>query len=256
MTAHGYIPPVDDAERLFVRRVKELAGAAERSGAPRQTAFLSDRQQALATAALSAVGCTAYHFDGGYPEAERKILCLHGDAGEKAAPQFVCLQIEAIGDCRALTHRDYLGAILALGVKRECVGDLVLCDTGAYGFFLQSVAPLVQEELMQVGSRPVHICEAQAQQLPGPQQRPLRQVSIASLRLDALLAAMLHTSRADAADLIKSGAVEINHVPTASVHAEIFAGDTFSVRRHGKYHLSEIGAQSRKGRVFVSYFEY
>ena len=65
--ARGYIPPVDDEERLFVRRVKELAQAVRSTGAPRTTAFLSDRQQVLARAALSSVDFAEYHFDGGHP---------------------------------------------------------------------------------------------------------------------------------------------------------------------------------------------
>lgn len=254
--ARGYIPPVDDGERLFFRRIKELAGAAQSSGAPRQTAFLSDRQQVLACAALSAAGCADYHFDGGYSEAERKILCLHGDAGKDAAPRFGCLFLEAMGEHGALTHRDYLGALLSLGVKRECVGDIVTCDAGAYVFLLDTVAPLVREELCRVGRCSVRVRGAQAGELPQQSQRPLCKVSIASLRLDALLAAMLHISRADAAGLVKSGAVEINHVPTASIHAEVYENDTFSIRGYGKYHLGEIGSQSRKGRIFVSYYEY
>ena len=241
---------------MFVRRVRELAGAAQSSGAPRQTSFLNDRQQALASAALSAVGCAEYHFDGGYPEAERKILCLHGDAEKNAAPRFSCLFLETMGEHTALTHRDYLGALLSLGIKRECVGDILTCDTGAYVFLLDTVAPLLREELCRVGRSSVRVRAAKAEELPKRAERPLRRVSIASLRLDALLAAMLHISRADAAGLVKSGAVEINHVPTTSIHAEVYENDTFSIRGYGKYHLSEIGAQSRKGRIFVSYFEY
>ena len=254
--ARGYIPPVDDGERLFVRRVKELAGAAQCSGVPRQTAFLSDRQQVLACAALSAAGCTDYHFDGGYPEAERKILCLHGDADKSGAPRFGCLFLEAMGEHDALTHRDYLGALLSLGIKRECLGDILTSGSGAYVFLLDTARPLVREELCRVGRCTVRVRETQAEELPQQIQRPLHKVSIASLRLDALLAAMLHISRADAAGLVKSGAVEINHVPTASIHAEVYENDTFSIRGYGKYHLSEIGAQSRKGRIFVSYYEY
>lgn len=254
--ARGYLPPVDDEEKLFFRRVKELADGARRSGVPRRTAFLSDRQQALAYAALCAAGCDGYHFDGGYPEAERKILFLHGDRGKSDAPPFGCLFVEAMGRQGALTHRDYLGAFLALGVKRECIGDILPCEAGAYVFLLDTVSPLLREELSSVGRCTVRVREARADELPVQEQRPLRRASVASLRLDALLAAMLHVSRAEAAGLVRSGAVEINHVPTASVHAEVYEDDTFSIRGFGKYHLSEIGSQSRKGRIFVSYFEY
>ena len=254
--ARGYLPPANDEEKLFFRRVKELAYAAQSSGMPRHTAFLSDRQQVLARAALSSAGCADYHFDGGYPEAERAILCLHGDAPKTGAPQFGCLLVEATERHNALTHRDYLGAFLSLGIKRECIGDILPCSAGAYVFLLDTVVPLLCEELCRVGRCAVRVRRAQAQELPAQTQRPLRKASIASLRLDALLAAMLHISRADAAGLVKSGAVEINHVLAESLHAEVYENDMFSIRGFGKYHLSEIGPQSRKGRIFFFFFEY
>lgn len=253
--ARGYVPPVNEEERLFVRRVKELAYAVQGTGAPRKTAFLSDRQQTLASAALSSAGFSNYHFDGGYPEAERKLLYLHGARGAGEAPP-LCLLLRAEDGQAAPAHRDYLGALLALGVKRECVGDIVPCEGGAYVFLLATIAPLVREELRRAGRSAVRVFDARPEELPRQRERAPRTATVASLRLDAVLAAMLHISRSDAAGLIKSGAVEINHVPTASIHAEVYAGDTFSVRGYGKYHLSEIGSQSRKGRTFVSYFEY
>ena len=180
--ARGYLPPANDEEKLFFRRVKELAYAAQSSGMPRHTAFLSDRQQVLARAALSSAGCADYHFDGGYPEAERAILCLHGDAPKTGAPQFGCLLVEATERHNALTHRDYLGAFLSLGIKRECIGDILPCSAGAYVFLLDTVVPLLCEELCRVGRCAVRVRRAQAQELPAQTQRPLRKASIASLR--------------------------------------------------------------------------
>lgn len=70
----GYIPPADDDERLFVRRLGDLVQAVRQRGMSRSTPFLSDRQQELARAALAGLGFEGYAFDGGYPDAERRIL--------------------------------------------------------------------------------------------------------------------------------------------------------------------------------------
>ena len=90
-----------------------------------------------------------------------------------------------------------------------------------------------------------------------PAGKSARQTAtVASLRLDAVLAAMLHISRGDAVQLVKSGMVEVNHVSTVSAHYEVFENDVFSIRGRGKYKLCGVGAKSRKGRTFVSYIEY
>lgn len=251
----GYIPPADDDERLFVRRIVDLAQAVQSRGVSRATAFLSDRQQELARAALSGIGFDAYVFDGGYPDAERRILCLQGEYGDDALPA-VCLFAELVHADAVPTHRDYLGALMALGVKRECIGDILPCETGAYFFVLSRVAPLVCEELSGVGRCSVRVRAAQAQELPGQADRPVHTATVPSLRLDALLAVMLHISRGEAAQLVKSGMVEVNHVATSSAHYEVYENDVFSIRGRGKYRLCAVGAQSRKGRTFVSYIEY
>ena len=87
-------------------------------------------------------------------------------------------------------------------------------------------------------------------------QRQMRTASVASLRLDAVLAAMMQVSRAQAVQCIRSGAVAINHMPVQSAHADVFENDVFSVRGYGKYKLCTVDGKSRKGRTIVSYFQY
>ena len=168
----------------------------------------------------------------------------------------VCLFAQTLRADRALTHRDYLGALMSLGIRRECIGDILLSEDGAYLFVLDTVAPLVCDELSSVGRCSVCVRAGRAEELPGREERPAQTATVASLRLDAVLAAMLHISRGDAVQLVKSGMVEVNHVSTVSAHYEVFENDVFSIRGRGKYKLCGVGAKSRKGRTFVSYIEY
>ena len=139
----GYIPPADDDERLFVRRLGDLVQVVRQRGTSRSTPFLSDRQQELARAALAGLGFEGYAFDGGYPDAERRILRLFGEYGAQEPLPAVCLFAQTLRADRALTHRDYLGALMSLGIRRECIGDILLSEDGAYLFVLDTVAPLV-----------------------------------------------------------------------------------------------------------------
>ena len=248
----GYIPPADDDERLFVRRLGDLVQVVRQRGTSRSTPFLSDRQQELARAALAGLGFEGYAFDGGYPDAERRILRLFGEYGAQEPLPAVCLFAQTLRADRALTHRDYLGALMSLGIRRECIGDILLSEDGAYLFVLDTVAPLVCDELSSVGRCSVCVRAGRAEELPGREERPAQTATVASLRLDAVLAAMLHISRGDAVQLVKSGMVEVNHVSTVSAHYEVFENDVFSIRGRGKYKLCGVGAKSRKGRTMES----
>jgi len=256
LSQRGYIPPQNDDERMLVRRIGELARAVRARGGARHTSFLNDREQELARAALSPLSFEQYVLDGGYPQAERCVLCLY-EGQPPEDPLVECLRIEIPHAENPLTHRDYLGALLSLGIKRECIGDILPCEGGAYVFALPRIAPLLMEDLVSVGRYAARVCAAadgsKLPPLPSPEEKT---ATVASLRLDAVLAAMLHVSRADAVRLIQGGAVEINHVPTASPHSEVYENDKFSIRGYGKYRLCGIGALSRKGRTFVSYLEY
>lgn len=251
----GYIPPQNDEEKLLMKRVTEWVHQLEYSDRPRCTSFLSDREQALAVSALQKCKWTEYVFSGGYDAAERKLLCIY--SGEKPEEPFParCLNIEVLQKDKTLSHRDYLGALLSLGIKRECVGDILVTEDGAQCFVLEKQSGLVLEELLSVGRCHVHVSYAQTESVSAPAGREFT-VSLASMRLDALLAEMIHTSRSNAVQLIRGGAVEINHIPSTKPHEPVYEGDTFSVRGYGKFRLQKIGEQSRKGRTFVSYLQY
>ena len=162
----GYIPPADDDERLFVRRLGDLVQAVRQRGTSRSTPFLSDRQQELARAALAGLGFEGYAFDGGYPDAERRILRLFGEYGAQEPLPAVCLFAQTLRADRALTHRDYLGALMSLGIRRECIGDILLSEDGTYLFVLDTVAPLVCDELSSVGRCSVCVRAGRAEELP------------------------------------------------------------------------------------------
>lgn len=256
--ARGYVPPANEEEKLLQRRVADLCRAAQYGQALRLSGFLSDREQELARAALSAFEGYA-RFWGGFEGAGRQILALCMDH-EPEVEEFgiLCLRVEPQFPDRPLTHRDYLGSLMGLGIKREGVGDIsVLPEGGALVYARQPAARLIEQELSSVGRSTVRVAQVQeAAPSPGQEQPEERAATVPSLRLDAVLAVMLHVGRSAAVQLIKSGAISVNHIATSSAHYEVFENDTFRVRGYGKYKLCKAGAQSKKGRIIISYCQY
>lgn len=258
-TQRGFIPPRNDREKLVMRRAEDLCRIAGNRGICRYSGFLSDREQDLAQAALNRMDWTEYSFEGGYSEAERKLLCIQ-PAGAFGEPPLCCVKIEcaAVGSA-AVSHKDYLGSILGLGLERDRIGDIIPYSEpvqGAYVFCLESAADMICSQLCSVGRVSVSAEYFEGELPQQSSSRELQTATVSSLRADAVIAAMLHCGRGKAAQLLSGGAVEINHIETSSAHAPVYEGDVFTIRGTGRFKLVSLGGKSRKDRIFIEYFKY
>lgn len=252
----GYIPPQNDEEQLFVKRIKELSSISFNKEIARATPFLTDRQQALAQTVITGFK-GEYLFEGGHEQTERKLLCF-GETAQEAKARIKCLLVAPRSNEHTLTHRDFLGAFLSLFVKREAIGDILFTNNGdAVVFVLSQMADVVLNELTTVGNQNVSVTEIDINDVClAVSSVTIQKATLASLRLDAILAAMLHISRSDAQKLITQGLVMVNHISTSQTHYEIQENDVFTIKNHGKYKLCSIGGKSRKDRVFIEYQKY
>ena len=259
----GFVPARTDEERFLMRHVEDLARAAEGRGIARYSGFLSDREQDLARAALNRADVpeSDHHFAGGWPE--RAEAALPGAGGCYPASPLCCVKLT----CRTLSgavlpsHKDYLGSLMGLELRREALGDIVLpADTPgtAYVFALETAGELICRELLQVGRTEVTTTLLSLDEVPEfPQaERKTQTATVSSLRLDAVLAAMLHCSRGQACEWIAAGRVEINHLPAESAHAPVYEGDVFTVRGKGRFGLTALPGKSKKDRSIIEFFQY
>ena len=259
----GFIPARTDEERFLMRHIEDLAHTAFSRGIARYSAFLSDREQDLARAALGRADVEdGFRFEGGWPDAERKVLCLEPEGSYGEAP-ICCVRLQ----CRALpgaalpAHKDYLGSLMGLALKREALGDIVLPEDRpgtAYVFALEPAAQLICRELFQAGHTELTTALLPLEEVPQfPQaEREVRSATVSSLRLDAVLAAMLRCSRGQAAELITAGRVEINHLPADKPHAPVYEDDVFTVRGKGRFRLTALPGKSKKDRSIIEFFQY
>ena len=244
-------------EQVFLRRLDDFA-AAGASGQTRFTAFLTERGQQLAEGHARRVGVENVHFFGGYGPAVRRMCGFFPP--ERAQADYAVFPISAVTARYAAGfspgHRDFLGALLALGITRESIGD-ILPGPGRCTFFLmKTIAPMVCDELVKVGRTGVSCIEGYDENtLPEPAFEQLNG-TVSSPRLDSLIRLVLGVSREKSAQLIVLGLVTRNDRVASAVSEHFAPGDRISVRGCGKYIVDGIGAPTRKGRLPVSLRKY
>ena len=245
-------------ERLLLSRVWDKCEQCRTRNIPTATGFLSPQEQTAAQHLLNALGCReGYVLWGGYDGAERKRLLFlpewmaEPDGAEIAAVRAVC---RSGGD---LTHRDFLGSLMALGLTREKIGDIlvekggcqVLLDPSMTDFLLQNWDSAGREKLT------VTPLPLSALAVPHAAVKELRD-TVSSLRLDALVSVGFRMARGKAAELISSGKVQVNWVDCAKSDRLLAEGDTVSARGFGKFYLAEVGGLTKKGRIAVTVRQY
>ena len=155
------------------------------------------------------------------------------------------------------THRDFLGSLMGLGLTREKVGDILVSERWADVLVGSSVAEHLLREWRQAGRVPLKVEEIRPEEIrPPAEQVKLLRDTVASLRLDSVISAGFSVNRNAAAELIRSGKVEVNWMACDKPDAAVGQGDVLTVRGLGKCCLEEVGGQSRKGRTAVTMKRY
>ena len=194
-------------------------------------------------------------FIGGYSGAERKIAVFLPEwmSQEDVNPSdyISCIKIKSFFGVPS--HRDYMGAILSLGISRDRLGDIIVKGDEAYVLCLPTVAELIAAELERAGRTSVRACRAELEELT-EYERQTKAVTftVKSLRLDAVAADMFFVSRTSAAQAIREGLVSLNYRVCEKTDAAVGENDVISFRGKGKGKISEIGGKSRRDRLFVT----
>lgn len=244
----------NEEEKILFARIYERILGAEQKNIPAATCFLSKREQLLAERLLKG---TAIHFFGGYPEAERAVCCYIPDyyepenwlTGEDAP---ICALRASFYEGDTLSHRDFLGALMGSGIKRETVGDILVRE-GACDFLVtREICPYVRENLLSAGRTKLHISDISLTELRAveSEMKEIRD-TLATLRLDSVVASGFGLSRSKAAAYIEGGKTTLNHLPCEKPDKQIAQDDQISVRGLGKIVLSSVGGISKKGRIGV-----
>ena len=246
-----------DERAVLQGRIRDLANRARDREYMTRTGFLSPEEQAQALQLLRSpeFAGTRYVLKGGYPEADRRVIVFLPSRMEEEDPEAECVVACLRVRPRSARftdhpgHRDYLGALMHLGINREVIGDIIAGEEEAFIFVLPEMAGTIESELTQVRHTSVITACVPASECTASQKRETVTGSIASERIDALIGMVFHLSRSAAKERIEQELVFAGGLPVKSVSYVPHAGESISVRGYGKFIYRGTEGRTKKGRL-------
>ena len=237
-------------DKLLLDKAYDAIYLAERRNIPRFLGFLNEHESLYLRQHLPKSADIT--FFGGYPDAVR--LMMGASADEDSFP------ITALEFCYReqddLRHRDFLGSLMAMGIRRDTLGDILTGKGRTVIFVRDDIVPFLLSDVDKIGRVGVKVGYADVDDLPIPDDIEELLFTLSSLRLDAFVAAAAHLSRDKAARLIKNELVMVDHVTDTEVSSQLKEGMTVTIRKHGKYVLAELRGTSKKGKLRLSVKHY
>ncbi len=240
--------------KLLTAKTEDLFDLCEKYAEPKFSQFLDGGEIAVIEDDFRIPYGFNTMFFGGYERAERKIFGVFPEWQQARTEDFPLLAIRfEVPKFRRLTHRDYLGALMSLGIDRSKTGDILVDEEGAYVFAESDIAEYIARSVNKISTSGVkgRVIEPAVITVPPPRTVEKKCVC-ASLRLDAVLSAALGISRAAAETLIRGGSVKVNHRAASDRSKQVSENDLLSVRGSGRFILKETGNITGKGRLHIT----
>lgn len=244
-------------DELITARIEDKISQCRDGYYVTSTGLLDTHEQALAIAASRhAAGVRTFMY-GGYDEAERRMLvCVPRDLplnDEEAAEGLLrVLRVRLPAISRELSHRDYLGSLLGLGIDRRLTGDILVRPDGADILIVPGIEEFLLKELHRIGSVEVKTEAVSAGELIIPVARvEFIKDSVSSVRLDSIVSSAFRISRGKAAEAVRRGLVSVDHAECVKPDAAVHEGSSIVLKGKGKAVLEETGGESRKGRIRI-----
>ncbi len=253
---------MDKDEQLLRRRLLDLANTAYNRGICLFSDFLNLNEQNILLSLKNELPKIKYFAYGGFQDAERKILCFCGNdsilTSEEIDYPISCIKVIPLNQrfSDSLNHRDFLGAVLNLGIDRSKVGDILIDSNEGYLFAHNTISPFILEQLIKVKHTMVSTSRIEQQDFHYEPKYIEVVGTVSSVRLDSILAVAFHSSRSSLSGLIEGGKVFVNSREVLSNSYLLKENDVVSVRGYGKFKFVGTSYQTKKGRQSVKVLLY
>ncbi|MDU4859497.1 MAG: YlmH/Sll1252 family protein [Terrisporobacter othiniensis] len=250
LTAH--IKDIDLKNKMF--RIIDKANGSLKNYDVRFSDFLNPFEVESAKAILNANDDLKYTVDGGYDESERKIVFIYPfymyyeDINETL--RFI--QIEGNFKFKSISHKDYLGSLLSLGIKREKIGDIIIHENFCQVIVTFDICDFILMNLEKVARNNVKLKEISRKEVVyNPPNYKEINFTVSSSRIDCIISGLYNISRQESAKLISNEKVQVNYEKITSCSKEIKSESLISVRGKGRSQINNIGSLTKKGKVKV-----
>ena len=247
-------------DQLFLSKMFDLSALSEKRRKVCFSSFLDEHQKQVLLQYFHHFTYGKLSFYGGYHGAQREIAAFFPDFVEDLNNEDYPLCILEIRLKRAgevVSHRDYLGTILSLGIKREKVGDLLVYHDKCIAIADAAITQYICDHINKVKNQGVSLTILENDEIALPEvNRQEISGSVSSVRLDVVLALCRRLSRSESLKVIVSGKVSVNFMPTCEPSCMLKEGDIISAKGFGRSTLSKIGTTTKKGLIMITVHNY
>lgn len=216
------------------------------------TNFLNPHERKIALGLIKQINGINFIKEGGYKRAERKRLVVFPDYlfPDHVETSISIIKVEGNFNFKDVSHQDFLGAILGLGIKREMIGDILVHNDFGQIIIAKEILDFVKLNFKKVNEVPIEISEVGKDELVIPTKHTKEiPTTVASLRLDAVASSGFGDSRNKISRDIKNNRVKLNYKVVTDPASEVEVGDLISIRNRGRVEIAEKRGLSNKGRI-------
>lgn len=249
----------DKEDLLLQRHLLDMANTAYNKGICMYSDFLNLNEQNLFYSLKNELSGIRCFTSGGFRDAERKMICFCGkDECEDISYPISCIKVEPVNKkfSDSLTHRDFLGAVLNLGLDRSKIGDILINENEGYLFVHSTISEFIIDQLGKVKHTVIHCSLVDS--IDFHYQPRLKEITgtVSSVRLDSVLSIAFQGSRSSLSGLIEGGKVFVGGKLILSNSYTLKENDVVSVRGYGKFIYAGTSYQTKKGRYSVKVLLY
>ncbi len=243
-------------KEILTARLRDAVRMSEERMTPKFVGFLDSSGAAVASA-VAKNEKARWRLFGGYEDAERVMFGAFPSWCETDEDYFPIKKLRIINhSTKALEHREILGTLMALGIERDTVGDILPDQRDAVVFVSDTVSQFIITQVTKIASCGVDIVVDETDYMPLPKGFTEASDTLASARVDAVVSSLAKCSRSTALEYILAGFVAVNGLCVQKASKEILEGDVVTIRKKGRFIVDSLSERSKKGRIVLKYRRY
>lgn len=244
-------------EEVFVKKVLDYLDQVQYKQRLILTQFLDPYHQSIVKSVIGHQDEVQVLENGGFihSESQRMIIAPYFYEIEKEDFEIVGCKIIYAKNFEKLTHRDILGALMSIGIKRELFGDIVEKDKDFYLAVDQHIYEYLKDHLSMIKRSKVKFVEWD-EEIEVKNDYLVKSFIVSSFRLDKIISSFYKISRQKAAEFIRAGHVKVNHKPVEQINYLCNNKDIISFKKHGRVMFVDCNKQTRSDNYVVEGYFY